>query len=199
MKSGDKVGQTCPLPRHKTIPVWISTGGSAFPRFPIRIRENCLPNVTSFLGNFLRKAVDTDEGAVFAIGREFEISSTDSLFVPRHKPLLERGRTVSPPGYMNAKDSAFRVIETLNRFFDTVEITGKQFVCKREKRKQFLMDVFLVAPFFEFLSSLDSLAGEKKKAIRPVVREISMIGTFDGWYIVVVKKCIFEKQFRLRG
>lgn len=38
--------------------------------------------------------------------------------------LLERGRTVSPPGYMNmnAKDFAFRVIETLNRFFDTVEI-----------------------------------------------------------------------------
>lgn len=82
---------------------------------------------------------------------------------------------------MNAKDSAFRVIETLNRFFDTVEISGEQFVCKREKRKQFLMDVSLVAPFFEFLSSLDSLAGEKKKAIRPVVRGISMmIGTFDG-------------------
>lgn len=159
MKSGDKVGQTCPpSPAIRQYPVWISTGGSAFLRFPIRIRENCLPNVTSFLGN---------ESRLIRMREQFLRSAENSKFL-RWIRFSCRGislfwEAVSPPGYMNAKDSAFRVIETLNRFFDTVEISGEQFVCKREKRKQFLMDVSLVAPFFEFLSSLDSLAGEKKE------------------------------------
>lgn len=73
-------------PRHKTIPRLNFHGWIRLPPIPDSNPRELFTERDIFLGQ--RKPVDTNEGAVFAIGREFEISSMDSLFVPRHKPLL---------------------------------------------------------------------------------------------------------------
>lgn len=94
--------------------------------------EDCLPNVTSFLDSSRRCLIRRGPGNQFLRSGASENSKFLDRSLSCHSiRLFAWSKAYLPAIWM--RRICLCVIETLNRFFDTLEITEKQFVCKEKE------------------------------------------------------------------